>query len=714
MKKRYDRAASRLRALLDTREVQLTPEWLSGDRCRYIRSTDEGVEQVEVDYSEAPELTVISRSCTRAKSNDDDVSLVSSEQEACVASPCGRFVIQLFEDDLYCQPLSSNTQSQRLTQDGGQGKDYHYSPGFPDFLTNPAPKPSVCWSLDSRYIAVQSSTQADVGALDLLQMAPSDGSRPILHRHRVALPGDQALSLVQYSVIEISTGAIIDVDRVPMPSHSGDPIGSGWVFWGEDQRLYCIDLTRGQKSMQLVRFDPKTSQTELLIEKNSPTFVQPTPFFYGCPPVLELVPEINGLILYAQDDGWGHLYFHDLTSGECKYPITSGNYNVTWIHHIDRQQGVIYFSAVGREEGRNPYYPHFYRVNFDGSHLRLLTPENCFHDIPSPISELYDHTVADESSRCGMSADGRVFIDTMSCVDQSSVSVLRSAEDGRILQTLAQSHLGDTRSLPTSFNLKASDKKTDLYGVLYRPSDFDASKVYPVILSLYGGPQVTFTAKRYANSALYMGGNHTALAELGFVVVTVDPRGTPLRGKTFQDDCYGHMDNGGGIDDQVAVLNQLAQRYSWMDMERVGITGYSGGGFASARAMFTHSDLFKVAVSAAGNHDQRLFVSWWAETFHGLYEGRDYHALSNTSLASQLKGKLLLVHGDMDTSVHIAHTMQLANTLIEHGKDFDMLVMPNRGHIFMDDPYFIKRTWDYFVEHLLGECAPQHYSIKIS
>jgi len=529
-----------------------------------------------------------------------------------------------------------------------------------------------------------------------MQSVPTDGSfRPKAQTYKMALPGDAHIPMVSLCVIDIETGRIREIGSKSAFIIVG-PMEGRAVQWSEDNGLYFTEFTRDMRTVRLVGFDPARGESRVLIQENGQGNIYPGPFPFG-PPVFKVLAAQNEFIWYSQRSGWGHLYRYDLTTGELKNPITSGDYVVTQIYQVDVNNDRVYFSACGRESDCNPYYERLYRVNLDGSDLVLLTPESCQHDI------------------CGFSPQSDMFIDSFSRVDLPTKSVLRSTDDGSILMELSycdQSVFTDIPYTPPfPFSAKASDGETDLWGVIYRPSDFDGTKHYPVILCIYGTPCECIAPIRFGQMSDRVRDIYRTLAELGFMAVVVDPRGTPLRSKAFHDMAYGNLQNGGGIDDQVAVLKQLGERYPWMDMDKVGITGHSGGGFASARAMLTHPDFFKVAVSCAGNYDQRLYAAGWGETFQGLPEGHNYKEQACLYLAQNLKGKLMLVHGDMDANVHIAHTLQLANQLIEHNKDFDLLILPNRGHQYAQDTYFIRRLWDYFVEHLLQETPPQQYRI---
>jgi dipeptidyl aminopeptidase/acylaminoacyl peptidase len=322
--------------------------------------------------------------------------------------------------------------------------------------------------------------------------------------------------------------------------------------------------------------------------------------------------------------------------------------------------------------------------------MTLLTPEDG------------DHEVA-------VSPGGRFLVDSWSRVDLAPIAVIRGI-DGRVIQRLEEADISALVASgwrpPERFQVKAADGTTDIYGTLYLPSRVDSAGRYPVLDDVYPGPQ----ANR-APFAFAAGSDAQALAELGFVVVTIDGRGTPHRSKAFHDAADRNLQSGGGLDDHVAGMRQLAARRPWMDLERVGVYGFSGGGFASARAILMYPDFYDVAVSAAGNHDQRGYVAFWGETYQGLPQGDSYAAQANPSLAANLKGKLLLAYGDMDDNVHSALTIQLVDALIKANRDFDLLVMPNRNHGFGSDPYFIRRRWDYFVEHLRRQ-EPPRYEIR--
>jgi dipeptidyl aminopeptidase/acylaminoacyl peptidase len=409
-----------------------------------------------------------------------------------------------------------------------------------------------------------------------------------------------------------------------------------------------------------------------------------------------VLPASNEVIWYSQRDDWGQLYLYDLTTGALKSKITSGEGNVDQLRRIDESNRTLYFVGNGKERGRDPYFRHFYRIRMDGTGLTLLTPEDADHDITLPPS-------------------GQYFIDTYSRPDVAQVSVARDL-NGKRMVTLETADITRLRATgwkpPTPITVKARDGKTDLYGLLYAPTNLDQTKKYPIINHIYPGPQTGSVGGRSFSVAR---GDAQALAELGFVVVEIDGMGTPWRSKSFQDAYYGKMGDN-TLPDQVAGMKELARRFPWIDIDRAGIYGHSGGGFAAAGAMFRYPDFFKVGISEAGNHDNRVYEDDWGERYQGLLkrkpDGTDSYAPeANQLFAQKLEGKLLLAHGSLDDNVPPNNTMLVVDALIRANKDFDLIMLPNRRHGFGNEAYMVRRRWDYFVKHLLGVEPPKEYPL---
>jgi dipeptidyl aminopeptidase/acylaminoacyl peptidase len=333
-----------------------------------------------------------------------------------------------------------------------------------------------------------------------------------------------------------------------------------------------------------------------------------------------------------------------------------------------------------------------YSVDFAGDSIVLLTKEHCDHEVWLP-------------------ENGNYFVDSYSRVDRPTDHVVRSLEDGSIIYRLATASVDSLFKTgwkyPEPFSVKARDGETNLYGLIFYPSDFDTAKSYPVIDATYSGPQAVRTPKSFARGYR----NHDcSIAELGFIVVTIDGMGTAWRSKEFHDVSYMNLGDI-GAEDHIGGIKQLAETRPWMDIERVGIYGHSAGGYDAAHALLTHPGFFKVGVSSAGNHDHRIAKAWWPEQYMGM-PGKHYDEQSNFNLAENLKGKLLLVHGDMDNNVNTASSLRLAAELIKHNKDFELIIIPNRNHGLADHPYFIRKRWDWFVKYLLGVEPPKEYEVK--
>jgi dipeptidyl aminopeptidase/acylaminoacyl peptidase len=389
-----------------------------------------------------------------------------------------------------------------------------------------------------------------------------------------------------------------------------------------------------------------------------------------------------------------------------KNAITSGPGPVTRILRVDEKARLVYFTANGRAPGQDPYFSHFYRIGLDGKGYAPLTPDPGHHGIQ-------------------VSPTGAFAIDTASTPERAPEVVLRDAA-GAVVMPLEKADITKLVAAgwkpPTPFTVKARDGKTDLYGLMFRPTSFDAAKKYPIINYAYPGPQSGSVGPR---SFVAARGDHQALAELGFVVVMLDGMGTPGRSKSFHDTYYGAMGRDNTLPDQVAGMKELAARFPWIDLDRAAMWGHSGGGFITADAMFRYPDFFKVGISESGNHDQRVYEDDWGERYQGLlhriggaHQGGDeprdtYEAEANQTHAKNLKGKLLLMHGMMDDNVPPQNTYLVMEALIKANKDFDLILLPSQRHGYgVDGPYVMRRRWDYFVRHLLGVEPPREYAMQ--
>ncbi len=610
-------------------------------------------------------------------------------------SPDGKWAAFIREHNLWAKELATGREVQ-LTTDGT--KDFGYATNNAGWVHNN--NPVVTWSPDGTQLA---TFQHDGrGVRDMYLVSTNVGS-PRLEAWKYPLPGDSVIFRISRVIIRLGADGSPTVVRLKMPpdqhrSTVSDHIACGLeicdVQWYPDgSHLAFISSSRDHKEAWLRVANATTGEVRDVLYEKSKTQLGDA----SLPENLwRVLPATNELIWWSQRDNWVHLYLYDLTTGQLKNRITMGDGNVSDIVRIDEKKRQIWFMANGKETGRDPYYQHLYRIGFDGKGQVLLTPEAA------------NHTVS-------VSPDGRWIVDTYSTPDTPAVTLLRDA-NGKVVQPLEKADI--TRLLasgwraPVPFSVKARDGQTDIYGLMYLPSKLDSTKKYPIINHIYPGPQSGSVGPRFFMPAR---GDNQALAELGFVVVEIDGMGTPNRSKEFHDFYYGRM-NDNTIPDQVAGMRELARRYPFIDIDKAGIWGHSGGGFATAAAMFRAPDFFKVGISESGNHDNRNYEDDWGERYQGLLvkEGAsdNYAAEANQTHAKNLKGKLFLIHGMMDDNVPPYNTQLVADALMKAGKDFDMIMLPHARHGFgADSPYIMRRRWDYFIQHLQGNIPPKEYQI---
>lgn len=620
--------------------------------------------------------------CTRARG-------WRTPREAEVPSPDGNWVAFLRGHNLFVRSLESG-ETRALTRDGKRNYNYASRPDFHgtktlDEIHGRKPRPAVLWSPDSTRILTHRLDQRKVRKLPVVQFVPAGDSAPAAVRLvRYPLPGDSHLPLVEHVILGLE-GTRVDVQGEALELRNTDAlIGPFWenIWWAKDSQMaYFVHPERGCKTMNFCAVDTNTGEVQAVLEEHSETFLdQDMRWHRDKFPDIRVLSDRNAFLWASQRDGWYHLYLHELSSGQLLHPLTQGEWLVTELLGVDELQGFVYFLGSGREPHRDPYLQHLYRVRLDGTGLELLTPEDADHDV-----------------RMAPTLDA--FVDTYSRVNQAPVSVLRRS-DGYLLATLESADVQLLREVgyqePEPFVVKAEDGETDLYGVLIRPAQFDPAKQYPVVDYEYGGPQMFNTPKAYTSPTVY----GQVLAQMGFAVVILDGRGTVGRSKAFHDFSAGDFGAAGGLVDHVTGVRQLADRFPFLDLNRVGMYGFSGGGYGSARAIMTYPDFYKVAVAACGNHDNRLYDTTWWDRYMGLGGFDQFPSQDNQSLAPRLEGKLLLMHGDIDDNVHPSHTMRLVNALIRANKDFDMLLLPNQGHPLIRDDYVARRVCAYFQRHL--------------
>jgi dipeptidyl-peptidase-4 len=660
------------------------PVWLPDDRFWYRVTTEKGNEIVLVDPARG------TRSPCDAQQEVKCTPLPRADANS-VLSPDRNRAAFIRDFNLWVRDIASGKETQ-LTKDGV--KDFGYATDNAGWIRGD--RPVVLWSPDSKKIATFQHDAQGVGEMYLVHTAVG---HPTLEAWKYPFAGDNKIFQISRVIIDLDNARVIRLDMPPDPHRSSlcDHVQCDGTFadvqWSADgSQLAFISSSRDHKRATLRVADAATGKVRDVIDEKVETYFEGG----NDRPNWRFLPASNEVIWFSERDNWGNLYLYNFGTGKLKNRITSGPGNVSQTLRVDEKNRIVYFLGVGKEDGRDPYFVHLYRVGLDGKGLTLLTPEDATHDV-------------------SMSPSSRFFVDSYSRPEVPPTVVLRDS-DGKLLNTLDKadvSRLAAAGWKPvTPITVKARDGVTDLYGLLYKPSNFDPAKKYPIVNRIYPGPQTGSVGSRNFSSAR---SDSQALAELGFIVVEVDGMGTPWRSKKFHDAYFGNMGDN-TLADQVAGMKELAQRYSWIDIDRVGIWGHSGGGYATASAMFRFPDFFKVGIAEAGNHDNRNYEDDWAEKWQGLLVRKtetttNYDNQANQLVAKNLKGKLLLAHGTTDSNVPPDNTLLVVNELIKANKDFDLLLLPNRGHGFANEPYMIRRRWDYFVKNLLGAEPPKEYEL---
>jgi dipeptidyl-peptidase-4 len=597
--------------------------------------------------------------------------------------------------NLWVRDVATGKETQ-LTTDGV--KDFGYAADNAGWTHSD--NAILVWSPDSKKIATFQQDQRKTGEMYLV---PVTNGHPRLTTLKYPLAGDANVTMIERVIIDVDAAKVIRL-KMPPDQHRStlcDDVscsgGKGWddVAWSSDgTKLAFVSTSRDHKQEWLRVADAATGDVREVMGETVAKF-----FESGNGKVnWKYLPESNEILWFSERDGWGQMYLYDLTTGKLKNQITQGEGNVTQVLQVDEKARKIYFLGVGKEKGRDPYYTHLYSIGFDGKGMKLLTPENA------------DHTVT-------MSRDGHYFVDVYSTPVQPQTAVVRDST-GRVAMDVAKQDITKLVAagwVPlTPITVKARDGKTDLYGYMFKPTNFDVSKKYPIINYVYPGPQIGSCGGREFRAAH---GDLQALAELGFVVVCIDGMGTPFRSKAFHETYYGNLGDD-TIPDQVSGMTDLAKKYSFIDLERAGIYGHSGGGNATGAAMFHYPEFFKVGIAESGNHDNREYEDDWAEKWAGLLvknpDGTsNYDSQANQKDAKNLKGHLLLAHGTMDDNVPMNQTLLVVDALIKANKDFDLLMIPNVAHGYgAASQYMTRRRWDYFVRYLAGNVPPHEYEMK--
>jgi dipeptidyl aminopeptidase/acylaminoacyl peptidase len=607
-----------------------------------------------------------------------------------IASPDGRQVAFIRAHNLWVRDQESGAETQ-LTTDGIE--DFGYGTNNAGWTRRPTPV--LKWSPDSRKIA---TFQHDARGVGMMYLTSTKVGHPELDAWRYPMPEDTVIFRVERVVLDLDRPTGDHVLRMDMEadqhrSTCSDHIACGGSLgdleWSADgSHFVFVSTSRDHKVARVRMGDATTGEVRDIFTEVEETF-------YESQSGWRYLSASNEILWFSQRDNWGNLFLYDSRTGELKRKVTEGDWNVLDIRELDEEDRSVTFMGNEREPG-DPYFQYLYRAGLDNGRVELLTPDSANHSV-------------------SISPDGQYFVDSYSTPVIPPVTVLRD-RDGSAVMTLEEADISSLTATgwqpPMPFSVKARDGETDLHGLLFRPLNFDANQQYPVVNYLYPGPQSGSVGSRSFRASHR---DLQSIAELGFVVIELDAMGTPNRSKAFHEAYYGNMGDN-GLPDQMGGIEQLAERHPWIDATNVGIFGHSGGGFAAADAIMRYPDFYDVAVSQAGNHDNRNYEDDWGEKWHGLLEvypdgTTNYDSQANQLLAENLKGKLLIAHGTTDTNVPPSNTMLVVDALIAANKDFDLLMLPNRGHGFGNEPYMMRRRWDYFVRHLLDAEPPAEYEI---
>jgi dipeptidyl-peptidase 4 len=532
------------------------------------------------------------------------------------------------------------------------------------------------WAPDGRKLAALRTKRGGDRKVSFVESSPADQVQPKLHSFDYLKPGDPVPQPKPH-LFDIASRKEIPVSDELFPN----PWSVTDVRWEPDSRRFTFLYNqRGHQVLRIVAVDAATGEARAIVDEQSRTFID-----YAGKQFVRYLDDTGEILWMSERDGWNHLYLYDARSGAVKNPVTRGEWVVRGVDRVDPKNRQVWFRAGGMFPEQDPYYVHYCQINFDGTGLVQLTAGDGTHSVE-------------------YSPDGRFLIDTYSRVDLPPVTELWRTEDGKLICELERADwsalLATGWKAPERFAAKGRDGKTDIFGVIFRPTQVDPGKKYPVIEDIYAGPQSAFVPKGFQSYH-----SQQSLAELGFIVVKIDGMGTSNRSKAFHDICWKNLGDA-GLPDRILWMKDAEVKYPYLDLDRVGVYGTSAGGQNSLRALLAHPDFYKVGVSACGCHDNRMDKIWWNELWMGWPVGPHYDEQSNVTQAHRLQGKVLLIVGEMDKNVDPASTLQVVNRLVKADKDFDLLVVPGAGH-GMGGAYGARRMQDFFVRHLLG-VEPRH------
>lgn len=582
-----------------------------------------------------------------------------------VTSPDGKYVAFIKNDNICVREVATGKETQ-LSQDGTPGNYY---------------SSYIQWSPDSKLVAAFRIRPAQKRYVYYVESSPADQLQPKLHKQEYAKPGDE-LAFKVPCIYGVENGKRL-IPSTDLFSHQYEIYA---LQWNSDSKGITFEYNeRGHKVYRVLEVSAEDGSVRPLIEEKEEKYVNYPRIFR------HFLADGKRIIWSSERDNYNHLYMYDRATARPTHQITKGEWYVREVQYVDEENQQIYFSANGMNKDEDPYLIHYYRIGFDGKGLTALTPEEGMH-------------------KAWYSSDYKYLVDVYSKVDQAPVAVVRSAADGKIVMPLEKADIAQLTAngwkAPEVFTAKGRDGKTDMWGIIYRPSNFDPAKKYPVIEYIYSGPGDQYVPKTFSSYNWWM----TSLAELGFIVVQVDGMTTSFRSKEFEEVCYKNLKDA-GLPDHIAWIKAAAQKYPYMDIDRVGIFGCSAGGQESTTAVLLHPEFYKAAYSACGCHDNRMDKIWWNELWMGYPVDDSYKECSNVENAHLLQRPLMLVVGEMDDNVDPASTMQVVNALIKANKDFELVVIPGAHHTMGED-FGEHKRYDFFVRHLMGVNPPAWSEVK--
>jgi len=585
-------------------------------------------------------------------------------------SPDKRWTAFAKDYNLYLKS-NENGAVRQLSKSGLKGYEYASWYGWGDIMEGEdGTRPDhfgVNWSEDSKWVSANIVDLRSAQKMHLLDWSIDSLYRPKLLSYYRGSPGDTTMIYTEPVFFNIASGKEIKID-LPKTTHI-NPTNIKWL--GTSGKVLLEQKVRGYQEINLYVFDLNTERIEKIYSETSDTNIDN--FSY------RLSKNANELFILSEKSGWRQLYHLDLNTKK-ETPITKGDYFIHGIERIDEENEKIFFMASGENKNDNPYYENLYSISFNGENLKRLTPEKVHHNVD-------------------LSPDGKYVIDNYSTVNAPTTTVLRGAYSGEIYKEMGRADVSLLKNwvAPEIFTATARDNKTTIYGALWKPTNFDKNKSYPVIERSYTGPHTQVFPKSFTQALALQ-----SYAELGFVMVVVDGLGSSGRSKEFHN--YSYKNLGGNLEDHVIAIKELGKKYAWVDTEKVGIFGHSAGGYDAGHAVLAYPDFYKVAVASSADHDHRMEKAWWPEMYMGWPVDEAYEEQSNITMAGNLNGKLLLVHGGIDENVNPSATFKMAEALIKADKQFDMLILPSQRHGYRNPhlKYFIKTRWNYFVRHLRG------------